>query len=167
MIRKYGRDSLASFFPPGRINIKILLPVIFFLAYLTIVFGYAHFTNNDQIILDRTEKFHSLQIFRGSTLESITYVVGLVLIAPVLEEILYRGIFFPPFERKLGSGGAICLISFLWALTHLNIDAIASIFIMGLVLGYLYKQTKSLLSGIIFHSLINVFAILTYIFQCF
>jgi len=165
VIKQHGMVCLLSMIYTGKIITNIFLPVILFLSYLTVVFLYAYLTHNNQIVLARTELLQHLQIFKGSILESVVYVVSLVLIAPTIEEVIYRGIFFPPFERKLGSRGAICVISFLWALTHLNINAIMSIFFIGLILGYLYKQTKSLLPGIIFHSLINLFSILIYVFE--
>jgi len=165
IIKRYGKciSWLRICFRKSKNN--ILLPVVLFLLYVCVVFLYAHITHNEQIISARTEKLYRLQIFKGPVVDAFVYLIGLILIAPVVEEIVYRGIFFAPFERKLGGCWAIFMISLIWAFTHLNINGMISVFFIGVLLGYLYKHTKSLLPGIIFHSLFNSFAVLIYIFR--
>lgn len=142
----------------------ILVPVLCFFVYSWVSILYVYVTNNDQIVSKLTKTIVDLKIFNDFSTDTFVYVLSLVLVAPVTEEIIFRGIFFAPFERKLGSNGAILTISILWAFTHLSFSNIFKIFIFGLVFGYIYKKTESLVPGIILHSLINSFPIIVYIF---
>lgn len=82
--------------------------------------------------------------------------VFVVLIAPVLEEILFRGI----LVDKIG----VVLSSMLFSVIHIGSGDLYSIiypaiitFIIGSVLGTAYKKTKSLLLVILAHSVYNIF----------
>ena len=82
--------------------------------------------------------------------------VFVVLIAPVLEEILFRGI----LVNKVG----VVLNSILFSVIHIGNGDLYSIiypaiitFIIGSVLGTAYKKTKSLLLVILAHSIYNIF----------
>lgn len=82
--------------------------------------------------------------------------VFVVLIAPVLEEILFRGI----LVDKVG----VVLSSILFSVIHIGSGDLYSIiypaiitFIIGSVLGTAYKKTKSLLLVILAHSIYNIF----------
>lgn len=82
--------------------------------------------------------------------------VFVVLIAPVLEEILFRGI----LANKVG----VVLSSILFSVIHIGSGDLYSIiypaiitFIIGSVLGTVYKKTKSLLLVILAHSIYNIF----------
>ena len=82
--------------------------------------------------------------------------IFVVLIAPVLEEILFRGI----LVNKVG----VVLSSILFSVIHIGSGDLYSIiypaiitFIIGLVLGTVYKKTESLLLVILAHSIYNIF----------
>lgn len=82
--------------------------------------------------------------------------VFVILIAPVLEEILFRGI----LVDKVG----VVLSSVLFSVIHIGSGDLYSIvypviitFIIGSVLGTAYKKTKSLLLVILAHSIYNIF----------
>lgn len=87
-----------------------------------------------------------------------TLIAGIfvVLIAPVLEEILFRGI----LVNKVG----VVLSSILFSVIHIGSGDLYSIiypaiitFIIGSVLGTAYKKTESLLLVILAHSIYNIF----------
>lgn len=82
--------------------------------------------------------------------------VFVILIAPVLEEILFRGI--------LVDKAGVVLSSILFSVIHIGSGDLYSIiypaiitFIIGSVLGTAYKKTKSLLLVILAHSIYNIF----------
>lgn len=82
--------------------------------------------------------------------------IFVVLIAPVLEEILFRGI----LVNKVG----VVLSSILFSVIHIGSGDLYSIiypaiitFIIGSVLGTVYKKTESLLLVILAHSIYNIF----------
>ncbi len=89
--------------------------------------------------------------------------IALVVAAPVFEELFFRGFLLEGFRHSfLGTTGAIVLTSLLWAVIHTQYDLyyIATIFIMGVVLGIVRVQTGSIILVIVLHALNNGLATL-------
>lgn len=86
------------------------------------------------------------------------FVVGAV-IAPVVEEIFFRGFLFQGFRQKYGWLAAILLSSAIFGAAHLDPVSLIPTFILGCVLAYVYHRSNSLWPGIIFHALINSFSL--------
>lgn len=86
--------------------------------------------------------------------------------APVAEELIFRGQIFTALARSpAGFTGATLLTSLAWALMHFTEPwlAIAQIFVMGLVLGYLLYRFGSLWLTMLCHGAWNlVFALVIY-----
>ncbi|WP_460577619.1 lysostaphin resistance A-like protein [Hymenobacter coalescens] len=78
--------------------------------------------------------------------------------APVLEELLFRGVMLPGLERNYGSGKAILQSSLLFGLFHLNPAQAVSAFLLGLLAGWVYVRTRSLAACIWLHFLNNAVA---------
>jgi hypothetical protein len=88
-------------------------------------------------------------------------VLAIVVLAPFMEETLFRGFLFEGIlHSRLGRAGAIVLTSLLWSLIHVQYDAygIATIFVSGLLLGYVRLRTGSLYATMFLHGLMNLVA---------
>ena len=79
-----------------------------------------------------------------------------VILAPVAEEFIFRGMLFPFFKQSGFPKLAWLGVSFLFALIHQNLNIFASLFVLALVLTWLYEKTDSLLAPITAHALFNV-----------
>jgi hypothetical protein len=78
-----------------------------------------------------------------------------VVIAPVAEEFIFRGVLFP-FVRQLGYPRLAWFgVSFLFALVHGDMAIFIPLFALALALTWLYEKTDSLLAPIVVHSLFN------------
>lgn len=77
------------------------------------------------------------------------------LVGPVAEEVLFRGFLQPALRDIMGNVKAILLTSFLFAMVHFNAYIFLQIFILGLLLGYLYEKTGTLVAPITVHVLHN------------
>lgn len=89
-------------------------------------------------------------------------LVGLTLmnafaVAPIVEELLFRGILQPALAKASRSGWiAIVLSGGLFGLTHLPYaDTIPALSVFGVLLGWLYARTGSLALVIVVHALFN------------
>jgi membrane protease YdiL (CAAX protease family) len=79
-----------------------------------------------------------------------------VVIAPVAEEFIFRGVLYP-FLKQLGHPGWAWIgVSFLFALIHMNLAAVVPLFVLALALTWLYEGTDNLLAPILAHSLFNL-----------
>jgi len=81
-------------------------------------------------------------------------LVGVV-IAPLVEEIFFRGFLFQGFRQRYGWVNSLLLSSALFAMAHLDLVALIPTFIMGSVLAYMYHRSNSVWPGIILHFLVN------------
>jgi membrane protease YdiL (CAAX protease family) len=78
-----------------------------------------------------------------------------VVLAPVAEESIFRGVLFP-FIKQLGWPKLAWLgVSFLFALVHANAATLVPLFVLALALTWLYEKTDCLLAPIAAHSLFN------------
>ena len=87
----------------------------------------------------------------------------LVVVAPLVEEIVYRGFLYRGLaSSRLGAGGAILVSSFLWAILHVQYEwyEVAYIFVLGLFLGLVRARTGSVLPPMAFHAVQNLVAML-------
>jgi hypothetical protein len=84
------------------------------------------------------------------------YLIALaVAIAPVAEEILFRGIVLPVLARHTGTLWALVASAAVFAALHMNLAAAAPLFILGLVLGLAYLYSGSLTVSIALHAVFN------------
>jgi membrane protease YdiL (CAAX protease family) len=90
------------------------------------------------------------------------YVFALfgILVAPLFEEIIFRGFLFKVFNDMSGPRLAVPATAILFALLHAfqlwgNWPAIALIFVVGYVLAFLRNRSGSLIPGLIVHTSYN------------
>ena len=84
-----------------------------------------------------------------------TWFILLVMVsvlAPIFEEIVFRGFALTSLSRYLPIGGAIATSAALFAVAHLNIADFLPLFVLGSILGTIYTQSRNLLSSILLHS---------------
>ncbi|MCK4749782.1 MAG: CPBP family intramembrane metalloprotease [Bacteroidales bacterium] len=79
---------------------------------------------------------------------------------PILEEVLFRGIILDGFLTRYKPGKAIFWSAFLFGLFHLNPWQFIPGFLIGLLLGYIYMKTRSLIPVILVHIVNNSFSYL-------
>ncbi len=87
--------------------------------------------------------------------------LGVIVCAPLSEEILFRGFLFKGIlHSRLGGIGAVLLTSSIWAAIHAQYDLYgkATIFVIGLLLGVARLKTDSVYTGVVMHALMNLIA---------
>ena len=80
------------------------------------------------------------------------------IMAPLAEELFFRGFVFRSYARRYGPLVAAILSALLFAVLHVNVAAFLPIFVMGLFLAWLYHRTGSLVPGMIAHGFNNAVA---------
>jgi membrane protease YdiL (CAAX protease family) len=88
-------------------------------------------------------------------------IVQTSIMAPLVEETLFRGVLFPALRERWGVIGGIVLSSSIFAVLHPNMPAgFLPLFVLGASMAILYQRTHSLLPGMVFHALTNGFIML-------
>jgi len=95
----------------------------------------------------------------GQSVRILTAVLA-VFSAPLVEEIVYRGVLYPSFARKWGAAVGVSVSTLLFALVHVpqywgSWAAITTIVLLSLVLTLLRAWTGSVLPGIATHLVYN------------
>lgn len=87
------------------------------------------------------------------------FFIGGALIAPVVEEIFFRGFVFAGLRGRFGWQRAALISALLFALLHLSFTSVLPIFILGLIFAYLYHLSGSIWPAILMHMLTNSLAL--------
>lgn len=161
--RKYSfRQTLGWQWNGFKIWHSIVIVVFFFFlaAVLTAIFGE---TDND-----------FKQILRNS--RAVVYLVAFLatFTAPLVEEVIYRGILYSSLQRKLGVIWAVVLVTFLFALVHVpqyskdyipDFQTVGLLLLLSLTLTVIRVRTKNLLPCIVLHTIFNGIQSLALIFE--
>jgi len=87
-------------------------------------------------------------------------ILTTVVAAPILEEILFRGIVQDVITRRWGGLTGIFFGALIFGLIHIIPQQMVAAFAVGLVLGYVYMRTRSLLAVVIIHAINNILSYL-------
>ncbi len=77
------------------------------------------------------------------------------IVAPVIEELLFRGIFVRNFLQMYSLKRTLIYSALIFAIAHMNVYQLPVAFMMGLFLGWLYARTRSLWPCILAHIAFN------------
>jgi membrane protease YdiL (CAAX protease family) len=88
-------------------------------------------------------------------------VVGLL--APLVEELVFRGAVLKALLRwKQNPWVGIAISALLFALIHMNPAQMPHAFLIGLLLGWMYYRTDSIVPGVVYHWVNNTVAYIMY-----
>lgn len=92
---------------------------------------------------------------------SWVYILGAVLIGPIVEEVIFRGIMLKGFLLNYSPKVAIFLSAVLFSLVHVQPTQLPGAFILGLFFAWVFYKTENLILVIILHSLANATSFLS------
>ncbi len=79
--------------------------------------------------------------------------------APILEEIVFRGICYGAFRRHMGWPAAAVISGILFGLIHLDVMKFLPLTLLGIFLAVLRERSRGLLLPILVHGVNNLFAV--------
>jgi membrane protease YdiL (CAAX protease family) len=78
-----------------------------------------------------------------------------VVLAPLFEETLFRGVLLPVVGRQLGPPAAVVISALIFAIAHLSLAELVPLSVLGVGLGLLRWQTGRLAACVCLHALWN------------
>ena len=150
----FGRTgrSFRDVFPLQPFRTALLVPIV--LTLLGVIILAAEINAALQMVWPKPESVkEATQGLLGGSVW-VTFLAGVVL-APVTEEFLFRGVILQGFLRNYGRRKAILVSALLFALFHLNPWQFPVAFLLGLGLGWWMTVTGSLLPCLFGHALVN------------
>ncbi|MGG5461159.1 CPBP family intramembrane glutamic endopeptidase [Clostridium sp. B9] len=94
------------------------------------------------------------------TSDPILAFISVVILAPILEEVFFRGIIFNELAKYRQGAFPIILSGLVFGLAHMQSIQSVYTFIMGIILGFVYSKTHSLKIVIFMHMLNNLLSML-------
>jgi membrane protease YdiL (CAAX protease family) len=82
-------------------------------------------------------------------------ILAVVILAPIAEEVFFRGVVFNAWLREGGRRYAYIGSAALFAIIHLSLVSLLPIFALGLALAWVYERTGSLLAPMAMHATVN------------
>ncbi|MGN7478349.1 lysostaphin resistance A-like protein [Solibacillus silvestris] len=111
-----------------------------------------------------------IELFQFMTMETVNtplivyilFFINICILAPIWEELLFRGILLRRFTLKWSPQKSIVVSSVIFGIIHLNPINIVFAFALGCVLGYAYLKTKNIVVPMLLHSFSNFLAFLQF-----
>ena len=86
-------------------------------------------------------------------------LTGGVIVAPVVEEVFFRGFVFAGLRQQYDWKKAALVSSALFAVIHVTPTAMIPVFILGCIFAYLYQHSGSIWPAILMHVSTNALAL--------
>jgi membrane protease YdiL (CAAX protease family) len=130
------------------------------LVFMWVLMGILHATGwnqwlEDSLGIESMQDAVKLLQEAKDPLVLVLMAVAAVFVAPVAEEVIFRGYLYPAAKRFCGPSGAMVFSSLVFAAAHGNVVAIAPLFLLALLLCLVYEFTGSIWSCIAIHFLFN------------
>jgi len=156
VLLRYKRISYASLFHPSRSSVvatvgTLTIPVLLIVPGLIMVMW------TIQLVLQSVFPLSHWQqaLFDRLSSSDPVSVITVCVLAPILEEMLFRGIILRSFLHQYRPLYAILGSAVLFGLAHLNIYQFAAGVAVGIVSGWIYERARSLWPCILLHAAYN------------
>lgn len=135
-----------------RATLLVLLPpILLLIPSLVLVVSALVDALVDVVPLSNSEQ----AMFSSMAAHTLPSVLVTCVLAPVVEEMLFRGVVLRGFLQRYGRWEAILLSATLFGFAHLNLYQFVAAFILGVIAGWLYERSRSLIPCIGLHAAYN------------
>jgi membrane protease YdiL (CAAX protease family) len=139
-------------FQPGLLGWSVLAFPLYLIASTAISNIFAAFFHVDLL------QQQNIGYTNPSGYELTLIFVALVMLAPFVEEVLFRGFLFRAFRETFGFWVGAIGVSLLFAVAHGQANVGIDVFVLSMFLCYLREKTDSLWPSIALHALKNLVA---------
>lgn len=139
----------------GATAFLLVPPVILLLPLLLLVASGVHVLLLQLFPMSRWEE----QLFASFHGGGLATVIAICVLAPVCEEMLFRGVILRGFLTHYPRRKAIVASALFFGVAHLNLYQFVVAWGLGLVLGWLYERSRSLVPCIALHAGYNTLVV--------
>jgi len=141
------------------VNLLTVWPIVMFALVVTIYLGKLIWGQDFQ--MQQHEELESIALHSQISVR-MSIIFTAVVVVPVFEEMLFRGLFQTMFRSVTSRPWlSILMSSGLFASVHLNIEHWPALFVLAICMGYSYEKSGSLFRPIFIHSFFNTIAIIS------
>lgn len=139
----------------GLLGAVVAIPIVFVCLHATLLVL-------NELRIEHPDQHRLLEVFSSASQPWVKYAViaAALVIAPVFEELLYRGLIQTSLTRLTGRAWVgIVIASLVFAGVHEGWTQ-PPIFVLSLVIGIVYAFSANLWSAILLHALFNAFSLI-------
>lgn len=129
------------------IGVIIIVSLVLNVVFQSIQFLFPEAMRNE-LMLEVNESFYELK--------NVLSFITIVIVAPLAEEILFRGLILGVLEKAFNTHIAIILQAILFGIIHGNIIWAIIAFLSAVYYGYLVKKYDSIFTSVIGHISVNL-----------
>ncbi|MCH8063458.1 MAG: CPBP family intramembrane metalloprotease [Chloroflexi bacterium] len=146
----------------GRGGILIVAPALLLMIAASATYGVFVQSAGIDFLIPPTLEEQGTMLGEGlyAPLNALVFVVW----GPFTEELFFRGFLLTILAPIIGPFRAVLVSSALFAGVHVSVSTLIPIFLIGLVLGWLYLRTRSLLQPYLAHAAWNLLVTLVGVF---
>lgn len=115
---------------------------------------------NTPLIIENME-FLNEAFAASSLLENIVLYIDIIILAPIVEEFIFRGIYAGEVRKYLSINGTIFMTALAFGIFHMNILQGINAFFLGGLITYFYFRRGNIYEAIIIHATNNLLASLS------
>jgi membrane protease YdiL (CAAX protease family) len=159
-LRGFGLNvkTIPRDFGAAVINLLTIWPVLFVVMIIIIEIG--DFLKGPDFQVGRHEELQFLGQFPQLYLIIAIFVLSVVLV-PIFEELVFRGLFQSFFRSYVHNPwAAMALSSVLFVMLHANKEHWPVLFVLSMAMGYAYEKSGSLFRSIFIHAMFNASAVI-------
>ena len=132
---------------------KIIDSIIKFIIFIPLLFLISFII---QYVLPEYKQQEIVLNFKNTLLEDKTILIHVLVIAPIVEEIIFRGYMYRILKSRTPIIFAMIISSTIFSLIHYNVLSYILLFVLSIFLTYIYERNGSIICPIIIHSLFNL-----------
>ncbi|MDO5382748.1 MAG: CPBP family intramembrane metalloprotease [Eubacteriales bacterium] len=121
----------------------LMIPMVLFLSNLSMLFSTNHLQESSQGLM---------------SYPFLVQVILMAVIPPLVEETVFRGVFFGTYKRAGLLGGAV-MSGLVFGCIHLNINQFVYAFTIGILFAVMVEATGSIWSSVLAHFAVNTYSI--------
>lgn len=140
---------------------KIIKSIISFTLFIPLLFLISFII---QYVLPEYKQQEIVLNFKSTLIEDKGILLHVLIIAPIVEEVIFRGYIYKILKSKLPIIFSMIISSTLFALIHYNVLSYILLFVLSIFLTYIYERNGSIICPIIIHSLFNLMMSILIIF---
>ncbi len=126
-----------------------VVPISWSLTKLSIlIFEWLHLTPKVQ------DSVQALQMAE-STAQRVYFAFVAILVAPIFEELVFRGILYPTIKRYGSMRLGLWASSIFFGMIHMSVPAFVPLTLLAVVMCLLYESTGTILAPIVTHAFFN------------
>ncbi len=99
-----------------------------------------------------------IPLFGTAPLDIVLAVVVVGVLAPVVEELIFRGFLLQTLLKYVPTWAAALIVAVIFGLIHFEFQSAGILIFLGLILNWLYIKSNSTIPGIAFHVINNLLA---------